>query len=246
MNDWKNQLFDSYVSSGQATGDFHQRPKLSPKNFPYFQRLIKQRLPDNIDAAIVDIACGYGALLYCLRESGYRNIKGIDVSSEQVELAHNLGAQEAKCGDMFGFLKENANSFDVVFLMDILEHLEREELFKLLRLVNISLKNEGLVIVHVPNGAGLFGMRIRYGDLTHENCFTAKSIRQTMGGSGFCEIRCFEDKPIIHGISSFLRFVLWNILIIPHKLLLIAETGQTDILSQNILVVARKAPAQKS
>ena len=241
MNDWKNHLYENYVSSGQAGGSLDRGSRISSHDYPYFQRIINKHLPFNKDVAIADIACGHGALLHCLRESGYRNISGVDVSLEQVELAHQFGVVEAVCGDMGGFLRDKAGAFDVIFLMDILEHLERAELFELLGLVSLSLKEGGLVVIHVPNGAGLHGMRIRYGDLTHENCFTPQSIQQALGSSGFVEIRSHEDKPVVHGLKSFMRSVLWRILTIPHRLLLLAETGQAGhILSQNMLVAARK------
>jgi hypothetical protein len=98
-----------------------------------------------------------------------------------------------------------------------------------------------MVVIHVPNAEGIFGMRIRYGDLTHENCFTPQSINQALMACGFDGMACFEDKPIVHGLKSFIRFVLWEVLSLPYRLLLIAETGNTKmILSQNMLVVAKK------
>ena len=241
MNDWKKKLYEKYVSSGQAGGSLNRGAKLSTHDHPYFMRLIRTHLAEDKTVAIADIACGHGALLHCLRESGYGNISGVDVSAEQVALAHQSGVAEAVCGDMGGFLKDKAGAFDVVFLMDILEHLERGELFELLGLVNSSLKNGGRLIIHVPNGEGLFGMRIRYGDLTHENCFTPQSMRQALVSSGFEDVTCFEDKPVVHGLKSFFRRLLWDVLTILPRLLLAAETGQKRfVLSQNMLVVARK------
>ena len=242
MKNWKDHLYENYVSSGQSVGGQDGESSISAHDYPYFQQIIRQHVPANKNAAIADIACGHGALLQCLREAGYVNISGVDVSLEQVNLAHQLGVKEAVCGDMGGFLKDKAGAFDVVFLMDILEHLERGELFELLELVNFSLKEGGLVVIHVPNGEGLFGLRIRYGDLTHENCFTPKSIQQALGSTGFREVRSHEDKPVIHGLKSLIRSFLWKILTIPFRLLLLAETGQAGhILSQNMLVVAKKA-----
>lgn len=242
MKNWKDHLYENYVSSGQAGGRHYGESSISAHDFPYFQRIINQHLPANKNVAIADIACGHGALLHCLREAGYTNISGVDVSLEQVNLAHQFGVREAVCGDMGGFLKDKTGKIDVVFLMDILEHLERGELFELLGLVNLSLKDGGLVVIHVPNGEGLFGMRIRYGDLTHENCFTPKSIQQALGSTGFKDVESHEDTPVIHGLKSLIRYALWNILTIPFRLLLLAETGQAGhVLSQNMLVIAKKA-----
>ena len=241
MHNWKNKLYDSYVSSGQAAGCREHVSQHLLHKYPYFRKVIKKHLPDNKDVIIADIACGHGALLYCLRECGYCNVSGVDVSQEQIELAHELGVGVAVCGDMSGFLKDNEKAFDVVFLMDILEHLERSELFETLELVNRSLKKDGRVVIHVPNAEGLYGMRIRYGDLTHENCFTPKSMRQALSCSGFTDVLVFEDKPVIHGLKSFIRRLIWDVMTVFPRLLLIAETGQPGvILSQNFLIVAHK------
>ena len=88
---------------------------------------------------------------------------------------------------------------------------------------------------------GCLACRIRYGDLTHENCFTPQSIQQALVSSGFVRVVCYEDKPVVHGLKSFMRFCIWELLTIPSRLLLIAETGRRrHILSQNMLVVAQK------
>ena len=241
MSDWKRHLYERYVSSGQAALDVARGSQPSLANYPYYRQVVNRYLPQNKDIAVADVACGHGALLHCLRHVGYRNLSGVDVSLEQVALAHRLGVTEAHHGDMGEFLVRNPAAFDVVFLMDILEHLERGDLLQTLRLVSGSLKDDGRVIIHVPNAEGLFGMRIRYGDLTHENCFTPQSIQQALVSSGFGRIKCYEDKPIIHGLNSFVRFLVWQLLTIPPRLLLLAETGRANhILSQNMLVVAQK------
>jgi 2-polyprenyl-3-methyl-5-hydroxy-6-metoxy-1,4-benzoquinol methylase len=242
MNNWKQKLYNGYVSSGQAAWSSDRSSQFLVRNYPFFRQIIKKHLPESKEVVIADIACGHGALLFCLTQSGYHNVNGVDVSKEQIDLAHKLGVSGASCGEMSDFLRDKVAAFDVVFLMDILEHLERSELFEMLHLVNRALKRNGRVIIHVPNAEGLYGMRIRYGDLTHENCFTPKSISQALSISGFTKVQCFEDKPIIHGFKSFIRRVLWDTMTVFPRLLLAAETGQLGtILSQNFMVVSHKA-----
>ena len=246
MNTWKQRLYDGYISTGQAASSFKQETHLAPKHFPYYQNLIKTHLPKRKDISIVDLACGHGALIYCLQQSGFQNVNGVDISPEQIALAHDLGIYSATCHDIGSFLSEHTKAFDVIFLMDILEHLEKGELLGLLDQVSEALRTGGTVIIHVPNAEGLFGMRIRYGDLTHENCFTARSIDQALSACGFHHVKCFEDKPIIHGARSFVRNVLWKLLTAAPRLLLTVETGLTHhILSQNMLVIAQKKAAKK-
>lgn len=91
----------------------------------------------------------------------------------------------------------------------------------------------------MPNAEGIFGSRIRYGDLTHEQAFTASSIRQMFGALRFGKTECFEDKPVVHGMKSLVRRILWELGSAPARLLSLAETGGSGvILSQNLLFVA--------
>ncbi len=240
MNDWEKRLYDNYVSTEQAAN-----PKqLKDLEHPYNDRLIANHLPKDTNITIVDLACGHGRLIYSLKKLGYRNVLGADVSKEQVAVAHRLGVTEVKCQDVGEFLERvQTESFDVVFLMDILEHLGKQEIFDLLDNVHKVMKNNGMVVIHVPNGAAIFGMRVRYGDFTHQNAFTQQSMQQILRACNFDHIECFEDKPIVHGSKSFIRYVIWQLLTISPRLLLSAETGVfKHILSQNMLVTAAKLP----
>ena len=244
MDNWKTYLYDRYVSTGQAINSTTRpAPPISLRADPYFERLIERHMTGNLDAAIADVACGHGTLLASLKDAGFQNIRGVDVSSEQVAMAHEIGVTDAVCGDMVAFLRENPDSFDVIFLMDILEHLERSELFSFLFLVRDALKKDGQVIIHVPNGEGLFGMRVRFGDLTHENCFTSRSIRQLLSAVGFYRIESYEDRPVAKGLKGIVRSFLWPVMTFPFRLLLKVEVGKAGgppILSQNMLATAVK------
>lgn len=237
--EWKQRLYEQYVSTGQSA----RKPKiqLNTKDYPYYQKIIKEIMPGRMDVSIIDLACGYGALIYSLKSAGYKNVVGIDISPEQVKLAHQLGVKEIECNSIQGYLEDKESVFDIVFLMDILEHLTKEELLTTLDQVYMSMNTKGKIIIHVPNGEGLFGMRTRYGDLTHELCFTSRSIEQALKVAGFRDIRTFEDRPVIHGIRSFFRYLLWEVFTLGPRILLIVETGLfKSILSQNMLVTAEK------
>lgn len=243
MNDWEKRLYDNYVSTEQTANP----QQLKDLEHPYNDKLIADHLSKDTNIAIVDLACGHGRLIYSLKKFGYSNVLGVDVSGEQVAVAHRLGVTEVKCQDVSEFLKgAQTESFDVVFLMDILEHLGKQEIFNLLDNVNKVMKNNGMAVIHVPNGAGIFGMRVRYGDFTHQHAFTKQSMQQILHACNYDNIKCFEDKPIVHGLKSFVRYVIWQLLTIFPRLLLSAETGVVEhILSQNMLVTATKSARHK-
>lgn len=239
-SDWKEVLYQSYVSSGQVMG-FKGTPEEQFRGRRHYLRsVIRTHFPADRSSRIVDIACGHGKLLYFLRQMGYSHLCGVEGSVEQVELARQLGIPEVQLGDAFPFMgsRESASA-EVVCLFDILEHLTSRQIFDLLAEVRRVLSPGGLCIGHAPNAEGVFGSRVRYGDMTHEQAFTPNSVRQMFRCVGFRHVRCFEDKPIVHGPLSALRRAIWELGTIPFRLLFAAETGGRCILSQNLLFVAQ-------
>ena len=242
---WKSRLYDAYVSSGQAA----PRPTVAAAHSPaavfapfaaQMRHFITSYVPPDRDARIADLGCGDGVFLHFLLEAGYRHVSGIDVSAQQIARAHALGLFEARRGDIDTFLASaDDRSLDVILLIDVLEHLTREQLFAVLDGVARVLSSGGVCIVHAPNAEGIYGMRIRYGDLTHEQAFTSRSMAQAFATVGFRTVTAFEERPVVHGLRSLVRRALWEAGTLPHRLLLAAETGTWgSILSQNLVVRA--------
>ena len=100
----KNRLYNSYVSTGQAAIDIAQKPSLKIEDYPNYRKIIKEHLPSNKYISIIDLACRHGVLVYCLIQSGYQNVRGVDISPEQVKLANYLGIREIECLEMSAFL----------------------------------------------------------------------------------------------------------------------------------------------
>ena len=242
---WKKRLYDSYVSSGQAGAFTASAEQTFRPRKAYIERLISKHFPNERAAEILDLGCGHGAFLYFLAKAGYTRAFGVDTSPEQIRKAQELGITTAHCQPAFDYINGlQPESLDMVILFDILEHLERQELFDLLDQVHRILRRGGVCLVHVPNGEGVFGMKIRFGDLTHVQAFTQNSTRQLLTTTGFTQIKCYEERPVIHGIVSMVRRVLWDLGTLQCRILLAAETGSTRaILSENLLVRAVK-PAQ--
>ncbi len=241
MEEWKRRLYAGYVSTGQATGQGSEAERFDVGRYRHVTALLRQVLPARREVRILDLACGHGPLLMCAKALGYSNLAGVDVSAEQVALAHRFGLAEVVCQELAGYLAARRGTFDVIFAMDVLEHLTKPELLACMDLAAAALAPDGQLVIHVPNASGLFGMGVRYGDLTHETAFTPQSITQLLRATGFADIRCTEDRPHVHGAKSAVRRMLWHVLSAPSRLLLAAETGIFGhLLSQNMLVQARK------
>lgn len=212
-----------------------------------FRSLVRRHFPADRRIRVLDLGCGRGELLAVARDAGYRNLEGVDRSHEQVDAARRLGIEGVREGDLLDTLAElNPGSVDVVVAYDVLEHLTMPELLAVVDGVERALRPGGRWIIHVPNAEGVFGMRIRYGDITHETAFTRQSLSQLLLASGFDHVVCLEDRPIPHGMKSAIRLVLWHAIRMVCRFVLAVESGDTGrdaLFTQNLLAIAEKAPS---
>jgi SAM-dependent methyltransferase len=241
--DHRERIYQYYVHGRQQSLAPATLAGLSSRR-PYLERVVRRHFPADRSARIVDLGCGLGAQVHIAREMGYRNIIGVDRSPEQVAEARRLGIEGVELGDLMETLQKlDDDALDVVLAFDVIEHFTIPELIPFVDQVRRVLKPGGRWIIHTPNGESPFVGRIRYGDLTHEQAFTRTSLGQLLLASGFTRLTCYEDAPIVHGVSSAARRVVWQCIRAALRVYLAAETGSTDgdvILSQNLLAVAEK------
>ena len=240
-SDYRSRIYDYYVHSrleSLAPADIESMRR----GGVYLHRLVRRHFPVNRDAAILDLGCGHGSLIFQAREAGYRNVVGVDRSPQQVAEARRLGIEGVIEGDIFDYLASTPDaSQDVVITFDVIEHFTRDELVPFVDEIQRVLKPGARWIIHTPNGESPLSNRIRYGDLTHEQAFTRTSLGQLLLASGFKSLECYEDSPVIHGFASALRFVAWKAIRGILRLYLAAETGNSGasaIFTQNLLAVA--------
>jgi len=240
---YRDRVYDQYVHARTV-------PLVQPgldataSRRPYLVAMIRRHFPTRRDAAILDLGCGHGTVLHFAQQAGYTNCRGVDRSFEQVAEAKRLGISGVAEGDLAETLSATSDaSLDVVLTFDVIEHFRRDELLALIDDVHRVLRPDGKWVVHTVNGESPFFGRIRYGDITHEQAFTRTSIGQFLLSSGFRTISCYEDTPIVHGLKSAARWVLWKVMRGIMRTYLAAETGSLDpsvILTQNFLIVATK------
>ena len=240
---YRTRIYDHYVEARGVSLAPLTLAGLSPRA-PYLRRLVREHFPADKNAAVLDLGCGHGALLHFARETGYTDLRGVDGSPQQVAAARRLGIEGVVEGDLRDTLASQTDaSLDVVVAFDVIEHFTRDELLPFVDQVHRVLKPGGRWIIHVPNGESPFFGTIRFGDLTHELAFTRTSLAQLLLSSGFAEVRCFEDAPVVHGAKSALRWLLWKGFRGVLRLYIAAETGDSSnshIFSQNLLAVAIK------
>jgi 2-polyprenyl-3-methyl-5-hydroxy-6-metoxy-1,4-benzoquinol methylase len=241
--EYRDRIYRYYVHARQQSLVPQSLAGLQPRA-AHLNTLIRRHFPPDKNAAILDLGCGHGALVYFARKAGYHNSTGVDRSPQQVAEARRLGIEGVHKGDLKQTLQSCQDaSLDVIVAFDVIEHFTKDELLPFVDEVYRVLCQGGKWIIHTPNGEAPFGGRMRYWDFTHELAFTRTSIAQLLLASGFSQVVSYEDVPIPHGTKSAVRWALWKLIRSALRLYLVAETGDLGrdaIFSQNFLTVAIK------
>ena len=228
----RNHLYAHYVSDfkGDRTGSFAW----------WDHKLLPLLHGVRQDAPILELGCGSGALLAYLSRRGFSHAQGIDISPEQIALAHGRGVR-AECADALEYLAGKITSYQAVIAVDVLEHFGRDEVLQLTQLTFDSLQNGGRLIVQTANGAGLFPGQVVYGDLTHQTIFTPESLAQLLKSVGFDTLSFYETGPIPIRLRGRLDVALWWAIKTVANTLRHVETGKRQaIWTENFLCRAFK------
>ncbi|MFZ5447811.1 MAG: class I SAM-dependent methyltransferase [Thermodesulfobacteriota bacterium] len=240
MPDFRSDLYNQYVSKfKKEDSQLHGKGLqaywdwCSYKYLPFLKEL---KAADNI----LELGCGPGYLLEFLKNSGFINVRGIDISEEQLQIARNKGLGVKKA-DAIDYLQQNKEFFQAIIAIDFIEHFTKEEALRLSQLLYNSLETNGILIIQTPNGQGLFSNQVIYGDLTHLTIFTPESLKQLLSLSGFSDFRFQETGPVGKNLYGKIRLVLWKVIKKIVSGIRKIETGKSqDIWTENFICYCRK------
>jgi len=161
--------------------------------FTYRLAYINQHKPP--PGRVLDIGCGLGYFLTAARESGWEPY-GVEVSGYAADYANGLLGEKRVLHGTFEDADYPDNFFDVVHMSHCLEHFPRPDL--VLRKVKRILKEDGILVVEVPNEEN---MRLRHlvadilrghrhkpsyeEAIQHLYYFTKRSLQRLIENTGF-------------------------------------------------------------
>lgn len=121
------------------------------KRLEFIAKVLSESLPEG--ATVLDVGCGNGIISRSLGRKGF-NVLGIDVSDKAIEKAKSLNDLPNVRFQLMSAeqLAVSNEKYHAVVCSEVLEHLN--EPHKLLNVLYQSLRNEGVLIVTVPNGKG--------------------------------------------------------------------------------------------
>lgn len=211
------EIFATYVENafgggGQALFKLEQ-----------FEINYRRLFPSDPGAALLDIGIGKGEMLSCMKNWGYANFNGIDISPSTVALCSSIGLPCELVEDTASWLRGHKGAFDLITLLDVLEHVKKEDIIPLLKALKGALKQGGVLIVQVPNMQASDSQLHRYNDFTHEAGFIENSLRQVLLVAGFSDISIagFEDsvsKTVREKVRLVLRKMLWSCIRISRRI----------------------------
>lgn len=210
----------------------------------YFEHLIRPHFGTRSkDLRILEIGCGNGRFVKYLEDQGYTNAEGIDISQDQITFAREKFAlTSVSVQDTLPYLRRKKKKYDVIYLMDVVEHLELEYLVELGRCIHEKLAPGGRLIMQAPNGLAPLSPN-RFSDVTHLRAYTSYSFTQLQKMFGFEKVHNYELPPFVHGLKSRVRRTAWSLLLKPAiKLYMLLANGDTmdSIYTANILSVGVK------
>ena len=134
---------------------------------------------------ILEIGCSGGAMIKRLDKAGFKDIVGIDISRDAINLCKKKGIKNVLVMDA---KKTNFSDgqFDAIISSDILEHIEDD--WAALKNWNRILKNNGKLVLFVPAFKSLWSEHDAINH--HHRRYSKKELTTKLRKSGFYLERC--------------------------------------------------------
>ncbi len=141
---------------------------------------IMKNIGANRSAKILDIGCSGGEMILELKNSNYKNVFGIDVSADAINLCKSKGIKNAFLGNAEK-MKFKSGEFDLIIASDVLEHFRND--YSAAKEWARVLKPSGKLIIFVPAFEILWSNHDV--EAHHFRRYSSKAFRKVLENSGF-------------------------------------------------------------
>ena len=148
--------------------------RLNAIEYLHYLQKIKEKIQPFYGQKILDIGCGDGRFIYELKHE-FVTLVGLDYSEQAIRFARAFNPEIL----FYTLPLENLptkETFDVIVLMEILEHIPQKDIPHFLKHVRKHLKKDGKIILSVPS------IHMEQ-PKKHYQHFTAESIQATLDTS---------------------------------------------------------------
>lgn len=169
---------------------------------------ISSMIGSDTNQTILEIGCGSGNLLLALRERGFINAVGLERDRALTEHGKTVLGVEIHTGTWPDDLSMFHETFDVIVILDVIEHLPREQLETALEIARRKLRPGGRLILRGPNAQCPWALPMLFSDLDHKLLLVPRTLEFLLKEAGFNgPISIKETRP-----SSFLKRILFSLL----------------------------------
>jgi SAM-dependent methyltransferase len=149
---------------------------------------------------ILDVGCGTGTMLTELRRFG--DVHGVDTEAAAVEFCHSRGESQVQLASGGG-LPHPDDSFDVVTLLDVIEHVDDDQ--TLLAEARRVIAPGGSLFVTVPAYRWMWGAQDEIAH--HKRRYTRAQLRDSLTRAGFRVERASYFNTILFPPIAAIRLV---------------------------------------
>lgn len=137
---------------------------------------------DIANIRVLEIGCGQWYFAQYCKELGVISYTWYDLDASIVEYCSELfPSYTFSNGDVYDHLQSAPNSYDIVFMSHVFEHIPIEQRDSMIQCIYSALKPWGQRINIMPNAWTLFMWTYwRYNDLTHITLYTENSYGQLL------------------------------------------------------------------
>jgi O-antigen chain-terminating methyltransferase len=182
------QQFYSYFSEMWGEGYEEHLIRQYSAYLPFIQK--------NVAAPFLDIGCGAGEFVEFLSA---REVvaQGVDMNAEEVARASMRGLN-VQCGDALDYLNNHEIAFSGVSMLQVVEHLPPESLFRLVPAIYRALRPGGIAIVETINTKHPLAFHTFYMDPTHTRPIPSDYLVFLLQWHGFVNVNIIYTLPMAH------------------------------------------------
>ena len=156
--------------------DYDNDHLLGTVSQPLSVQIFQEYMKDN-SVRIIDVGCGTGLVGVELKNSGFTNFDGIDISQEMIDIAKQRGYSKLFIGSLNETLPFESNEYDAAFCVGVFTHghVGSNRLDELVRIV----KPGGIICFTINEGVyELYGFNSKIQKLESENVLKVLEVRK--------------------------------------------------------------------
>jgi 2-polyprenyl-3-methyl-5-hydroxy-6-metoxy-1,4-benzoquinol methylase len=211
----------------------------------YYETNYRPHLPNDRNAAILDLGCGQGNFVRFLHRLGYRKITAVDFRQEAIAALQDLDGVTAVCAHVDSdFLRRLDQDWELIVAKQMLYYFDPREAPEIVRAMGAKLAANGTLIIEVFNGALLSSRFTELKETEIVAAYSENSLGRLVAQSGLHLQSMVGGRNVRPGARGMIYQFAQGIWFRIYRALIILEQGLDDelprIRQKSIIAVATR------